>query len=195
MTFTSDVRERGRTVTSATRTQFTSLESPGLSARYASGGTRATRPSGPTSSISSAAFKPIRSFAARVEELRGKRVGCFCRPAKGFDGKLLCHGAGHRRAPGREKARRRGVTMTAQPARDLSTEQADHRACRIGQRNARYRGNGPPASGCHQGAAGSDLYGILNNRAGRLRRKPSINVELGRRMQKHPSRPSLRRFG
>ena len=31
-------------------------------------------------------------FRARVEGLRGKRLGCFCRPAKGFGGKLLCHG-------------------------------------------------------------------------------------------------------
>lgn len=30
-------------------------------------------------------------FAAQVEALRGKRLGCFCRPAEGFRGQLLCH--------------------------------------------------------------------------------------------------------
>ncbi len=31
-------------------------------------------------------------FAARVTALRGKVLGCFCRPARGFAGRLLCHG-------------------------------------------------------------------------------------------------------
>ena len=31
-------------------------------------------------------------FRARGEGLRGNKLGCFCRPAKGFGGKLLCHG-------------------------------------------------------------------------------------------------------
>jgi hypothetical protein len=29
---------------------------------------------------------------ARLGELRGKRLGCFCRPAEGFRGRVLCHG-------------------------------------------------------------------------------------------------------
>jgi hypothetical protein len=32
------------------------------------------------------------SFRARLEELRGKRLGCFCRPKAGFQGRVLCHG-------------------------------------------------------------------------------------------------------
>lgn len=31
-------------------------------------------------------------FRRRVEELRGRTLGCFCRPAAGFLGKLICHG-------------------------------------------------------------------------------------------------------
>ena len=26
------------------------------------------------------------------EELRGKRLGCWCRPPEGFQGRLMCHG-------------------------------------------------------------------------------------------------------
>jgi hypothetical protein len=29
---------------------------------------------------------------AKLEGLRGKRLGCFCRPRGGFLGKVLCHG-------------------------------------------------------------------------------------------------------
>ena len=29
---------------------------------------------------------------ARLGELRGKRLGCFCRPPEGFHGRVLCHG-------------------------------------------------------------------------------------------------------
>lgn len=29
---------------------------------------------------------------ASLHELRGKSLGCFCRPIKGFQGKVLCHG-------------------------------------------------------------------------------------------------------
>jgi hypothetical protein len=29
---------------------------------------------------------------ARRGELRGKRLGCFCRPPEGFRGRVLCHG-------------------------------------------------------------------------------------------------------
>ena len=28
---------------------------------------------------------------ARLPGLKDKRLGCFCRPAKGFQGKLRCH--------------------------------------------------------------------------------------------------------
>ncbi len=28
----------------------------------------------------------------RLLELRGKTLGCYCRPKNGFQGKLLCHG-------------------------------------------------------------------------------------------------------
>jgi hypothetical protein len=28
----------------------------------------------------------------RLPELKGKRLGCWCRPAEGFRGRLLCHG-------------------------------------------------------------------------------------------------------
>jgi hypothetical protein len=31
-------------------------------------------------------------FAARVASLKGKVLGCFCRPKRGFSGRLLCHG-------------------------------------------------------------------------------------------------------
>ena len=31
-------------------------------------------------------------FKAAVEGLRGKFLGCFCAPAAGFKGRLLCHG-------------------------------------------------------------------------------------------------------
>ncbi len=27
-----------------------------------------------------------------LDELRGKRLGCFCRPNDGFGGRLMCHG-------------------------------------------------------------------------------------------------------
>jgi hypothetical protein len=27
-----------------------------------------------------------------LHELRGKTLGCWCRPAKGFQGKVMCHG-------------------------------------------------------------------------------------------------------
>lgn len=30
-------------------------------------------------------------FTMAVAELRGKKLGCFCRPRKGFQGQLLCH--------------------------------------------------------------------------------------------------------
>ena len=30
-------------------------------------------------------------FRNRVEAMRGKRLGCFCRPREGFQGRLLCH--------------------------------------------------------------------------------------------------------
>ena len=29
---------------------------------------------------------------ASLHELKNKRLGCFCKPKKGFKGKLLCHG-------------------------------------------------------------------------------------------------------
>ncbi len=29
---------------------------------------------------------------ARIPELQGKTLACWCRPAKGFAGQLLCHG-------------------------------------------------------------------------------------------------------
>lgn len=29
---------------------------------------------------------------SRLPELKGKTLACFCRPAKGFQGQLLCHG-------------------------------------------------------------------------------------------------------
>ncbi len=29
---------------------------------------------------------------AALPELRGKRLGCWCRPKEGFKGRLLCHG-------------------------------------------------------------------------------------------------------
>lgn len=29
---------------------------------------------------------------ASLYELRGKVLGCWCKPAKGFNGKVLCHG-------------------------------------------------------------------------------------------------------
>lgn len=32
------------------------------------------------------------AFRAAVEGLRGRRLGCFCRPDSGFGGRLLCHG-------------------------------------------------------------------------------------------------------
>ena len=32
------------------------------------------------------------AFKQRVENLRGKTLGCFCRPKNGFQGKLMCHG-------------------------------------------------------------------------------------------------------
>jgi hypothetical protein len=31
-------------------------------------------------------------FAARVASLKGKVLGCFCRPVRGFAGRVLCHG-------------------------------------------------------------------------------------------------------
>jgi hypothetical protein len=31
-------------------------------------------------------------FKNEVEKLRGKKLGCFCRPRDGFKGKVLCHG-------------------------------------------------------------------------------------------------------
>ena len=31
-------------------------------------------------------------FKMMVESLRGKTLGCFCRPVNGFNGKLMCHG-------------------------------------------------------------------------------------------------------
>lgn len=31
-------------------------------------------------------------FSQRVKELKGRSLGCFCRPKKGFQGKLMCHG-------------------------------------------------------------------------------------------------------
>lgn len=30
-------------------------------------------------------------FRAAVDALRGKRLGCYCRPKEGFQGKLICH--------------------------------------------------------------------------------------------------------
>lgn len=33
-----------------------------------------------------------KQFKKSVEGLRGKVLGCFCKPDKGFSGKLLCHG-------------------------------------------------------------------------------------------------------
>jgi hypothetical protein len=31
-------------------------------------------------------------FKARVEQLKDRTIGCFCRPKGGFQGKLMCHG-------------------------------------------------------------------------------------------------------
>jgi hypothetical protein len=31
------------------------------------------------------------ALLARVNELKGKILGCYCRPERGFQGKLLCH--------------------------------------------------------------------------------------------------------
>ena len=31
-------------------------------------------------------------FRARIEKLRGRKLGCFCRPPDGFQGRLMCHG-------------------------------------------------------------------------------------------------------
>ena len=33
-----------------------------------------------------------REFKSRVLALRGKVLGCFCKPTAGFGGQLLCHG-------------------------------------------------------------------------------------------------------
>lgn len=33
-----------------------------------------------------------REFKRRIEELRGKTLGCFCKPKTGFDGEVICHG-------------------------------------------------------------------------------------------------------
>jgi len=38
-----------------------------------------------------ARLKEDPEFAAAVLALKGKRLGCFCRPKEGFQGKLLCH--------------------------------------------------------------------------------------------------------
>ena len=35
-------------------------------------------------------FEP--GFRGKVEKLRGKRLGCWCRPKDGFQGAILCHG-------------------------------------------------------------------------------------------------------
>lgn len=32
------------------------------------------------------------AFLSVVSALKGKRLGCFCRPPEGFRGRLLCHG-------------------------------------------------------------------------------------------------------
>lgn len=32
------------------------------------------------------------AFLSRINSLKGKRLGCFCKPKNGFNGKLLCHG-------------------------------------------------------------------------------------------------------
>jgi len=39
-------------------------------------------------------FKKLENpeFQMMVLRLRGKTLGCFCRPVNGFDGKLMCHG-------------------------------------------------------------------------------------------------------
>lgn len=31
-------------------------------------------------------------FLKAVEKLKGRRLGCYCRPKEGFRGRLLCHG-------------------------------------------------------------------------------------------------------
>lgn len=31
-------------------------------------------------------------FQAAVKKLKGKRLGCFCKPEEGFQGRVLCHG-------------------------------------------------------------------------------------------------------
>lgn len=31
-------------------------------------------------------------FAAKIMALEGKVLGCFCRPVRGFSGRILCHG-------------------------------------------------------------------------------------------------------
>ena len=36
-------------------------------------------------------LKSDSDFRAKVEALRGKRLGCFCRPPGGFRDRLLCH--------------------------------------------------------------------------------------------------------
>lgn len=33
-----------------------------------------------------------KEFLQKIESLKGKILGCFCRPKNGFNGKLLCHG-------------------------------------------------------------------------------------------------------
>lgn len=30
-------------------------------------------------------------FRAALKKMKGKRLGCFCRPPEGFQGRLLCH--------------------------------------------------------------------------------------------------------
>lgn len=31
-------------------------------------------------------------FLAEIRKLKDKKLGCFCRPPEGFQGRLLCHG-------------------------------------------------------------------------------------------------------
>lgn len=37
-------------------------------------------------------IKSNKELMAALPELKGKRLGCYCKPFDGFKGKLLCHG-------------------------------------------------------------------------------------------------------
>ena len=72
--------------------QCTRRANRGLNASSVGAGIRGARLFKLTSRISTDGSRAIRYFARASKGLRGKKLGCFCRPAKGFGGKLLCHG-------------------------------------------------------------------------------------------------------